>query len=162
VVRGIRRTIGTAKTPRTPATNDRLLAMVAPQGRTRAALRDRALLLLGFAGAFRRSELSALDVNDVAETVEGLRITICRGKTDQEGAGATVAIVRGTIACPVEALKAWLGTASITEGAIFRRVNKSDKVLPDRLTAQSVALIVKGSCQAYRFRSEAVRRAFTA
>jgi site-specific recombinase XerD len=143
VVRGIRRTIGTAKAPRTPATNDRLLAMVAPHTSTSAALRDRALLLLGFAGAFRRSELVALDVNDVEETAEGVRVTIRHSKTDQEGAGATVAIVRGSVACPVEALKAWLGAAGITEGAIFRRVNKADKVLPERLTAQSVALIVK-------------------
>jgi integrase len=71
------------------------------------------------------------------------RVTIRRSKTDQEGAGATVAIVRGSVACPVEALKVWLGGAGITEGAIFRRVNKGGKVLPERLTAQSVALIVK-------------------
>jgi site-specific recombinase XerD len=143
VVRGIRRALGTGKAPRTPATNDRLLAMVAPHCRTPSALRNRALLLLGFAGAFRRSELVALDVNDVEETTEGVRVTIRRSKTDQEGAGATVAIVRGSVACPVEALKAWLGGAGITEGAIFRRVNKGGKVLPERLTAQSVALIVK-------------------
>jgi site-specific recombinase XerD len=143
VVRGIRRTIGTAKAPKTPATNDRLLAMVAPRGDAMAALRDRALLLLGFAGAFRRSELVALAVADVEETPEGLRITIRHGKTDQEGAGATIAIVRGTVACPVEALKAWLAAADIVEGPIFRQVNKGDKVLPHRLTAQSVALIIK-------------------
>jgi site-specific recombinase XerD len=100
VVRGIRRTIGTARALRAPATSDRLLAMVASHSRTRAALRDRALLLLGFAGAFRRSELVALDLNDVEETAEGLRIMIRRSKTDQEGAGATVAIVRGAVACP--------------------------------------------------------------
>jgi hypothetical protein len=82
-------------------------------------------------------------VNDIEETAEGVKITIRRGKTDQEGAGATVAIVRGAVACPVEALKAWLDEAGINEGAIFRRVNKGGKVLPDRLTAQSVALIVK-------------------
>ena len=135
VVRGIRRTFGIAKRPKTPATNDRLLAI----GNTPAALRDRALLLLGFAGAFRRSELVALDLADIEETVEGLRVTIRRGKTDQEGAGATVAIVRGSVACPAEALKAWLGAAGITQGPIFRPVNKAGKVLPDRLTAQSVA-----------------------
>jgi hypothetical protein len=62
-------------------------------------------------------------------------VTIRRSKTDQESVGATVAIVRGSVACPVKALKAWLGAAGITEGPIFRRVNRSDKVLPDRLTA---------------------------
>jgi integrase len=101
------------------------------------------LLLFGFAGAFRRSELVALDVSDIEEMAEGLRVTIRRGKTDQDGAGATVAIVRGTVACPVEALKAWVTAAGIAEGAIFRRVKKGDKVLPDRLTSQSVALVVK-------------------
>src|SRR5262249_51839918 len=122
VMRGIRRTIGTAKTPKAPATNDRLIAMVASQKmesrRTKwvvesqardganvasvAVLRDKALLLLGFAGAFRRSELVALDVADMEETVEGLRVTIRGGKTDQERTGATVAVVRGSVACPVE------------------------------------------------------------
>jgi integrase len=141
--RGIRRTIGTAPTKKAPATNDRLLAMVAIQDSTRASLRDRALLLLGFAGAFRRSELVALDVADIVETTEGLRVTIRHSKTDQEGSGATIAIVRGSVACPVAALKEWLAAAAITEGPLFRRVNKGDRVLPDRLTAQSVALIVK-------------------
>lgn len=138
VVRGIRRTIGTAKAPRTPATNDRLLAMVAPHARTPAALRDRA-----FCRCVPALGAGRLDVNDVEETAEGVRVTIRHSKTDQEGAGATVAIVRGSVACPVEALKAWLGPAGITEGAIFRRVNKAGKVLRERLTAQSVALIVK-------------------
>jgi integrase len=141
--RGIRRTIGTATTKKAPATNDKLLAMVAIQDRTMANLRDRALLLLGFSGAFRRSELVALDVADIVEAAEGLRVTIRHSKTDQEGFGATIAIVRGSVACPVAALKAWLTAAHITGGPLFRRVNKGDRVLPDRLTPQSVTLIVK-------------------
>jgi site-specific recombinase XerD len=167
VIRGIRRTIGTAKTPKAPATNDLLLAMVASQkmesrrtkwvvesqardganGVSVAVLRDKALLLLGFAGAFRRSELVALDVADIEETAEGIRVTIRGGKTDQERAGATVAVMRGSVACPVEALKAWLDAAGITEGAIFRRVNKGGRVLADRLSPQSVALIVKAHAE---------------
>jgi site-specific recombinase XerD len=143
IVRGIRRAIGTATAPKAPATNDRLLAMVAARRDSLAACRDRALLLLGFAGAFRRSELVALDCEDIEETGEGLKINIRRSKSDQEAAGATVAIVRGSVACPVEALRAWLSEADISTGAIFRRVNKADKVLPHRLTAQTVALIVK-------------------
>jgi site-specific recombinase XerD len=82
-------------------------------------------------------------VADIEETTEGFRVAIRGGKTDQERAGATVAVLRGSICCPVEALKAWLRAAAITEGAIFRRVNKGGKVLPHRLTAQSVALVVK-------------------
>jgi site-specific recombinase XerD len=147
VIRGIRRTIGIAKEPKAPATNDRLLAMLAARNlesrRALGELRDKALLLLGFAGAFRRSELVALDVADVEESTEGLRAAIRVGKTDQERAGATIAIARGSVACPVAAVKDWLAAAGITEGAIFRRVNKGGKIMPDRLTAQSVALIVK-------------------
>jgi integrase len=75
-------------------------------------MRDRALLLLGFAGAFRRSELVALKCEDLEESETGFKIIIRRSKTDQEGEGATIAVVRGSVACPVEALKAWLVAAS--------------------------------------------------
>jgi integrase len=66
-----------------------------------------------------------------------------RPKTDQEGAGAVAAVCRGSIACPVAAVKNWLSAAGIIEGPLFRRVRKGDWVLPDRLRAQSVAFIVK-------------------
>jgi integrase len=143
--RGIRRTIGTASTKKRPATHEKLLAMVATNDRSLASLRDRALLLIGFAGALRRSELVALDVADVAVTRQGLRVVIRRSKTD--GAPATIAIALGRRACPVKALKAWLAAAAISEGALFRRVNKAGRVLPHRLSAQSVALIVKARAQ---------------
>jgi integrase len=106
------------------------------------ALRDRALLLLGFAGAFRRSELVALGSDDIEETEDGLKITIRRGKTDQEGSGTTIAILRGTVACPVAGLRAWLDAAGITTGPVFRSIRKGGKV-GDRLTDRSVAKIVK-------------------
>ena len=116
VVRGIRRTHGTAPRRMTPATADCVIAMAPRPDGSLTTLRDRALLLLGFAGAFRRSELVALDVADVEQVPEGLRITIRRAKTDQEGRGAVIAIVPGEIACPVIALRAWLEAADITEG----------------------------------------------
>jgi site-specific recombinase XerD len=72
-VRGIRRTLGTAKTKKAPATAERLLAMTANTGAGLKGLRDRALLLLGFAGAFRRSELVALDVSDIQEAPDGMK-----------------------------------------------------------------------------------------
>jgi integrase len=100
-------------------------------------LRDRALLLLGFGGAFRRSELVALDVED------GLRVTICRSKTDQEGQGVTIAIIRGGACCPAKAVRAWLDAAGISEGPIFRPVRKGGKVRDQRLTAKSVCDLVK-------------------
>ena len=86
-VRGIRRTLGTAKTKKAPATAERLLAMAANTGLGLKGLRDRALLLLGFAGAFRRSELVALNLEDIEEMPDGMKITIRHSKTDQEGAG---------------------------------------------------------------------------
>jgi integrase len=102
--------------------------MMAPAAGTRLAdRRDRALLLLGFAGALRRSELVALDINDIEETKEGLRVTIRRGKTDQEGKGATVAIVRGAVSCPVAAYKAWIKAANITAGPVFRPIAKGER-----------------------------------
>jgi integrase len=108
-------------------------------------LRDCALLLLGFAGAFRRSELVALNVEDLEETPEGLLVIIRRGKTDQEGLGRKVAIPRGEIACPIAALKAWLDAAGIVEGALFRPVwnRRAQRVGAQRLTARIVADIVK-------------------
>ena len=105
-MRGIRRTIGAASTKKSPATGDLLLAMASTTGESLKGQRDRALLLLGF-GAFRRSELVALDVADLQETEGGYRITIRHSKTDQEGHGATIAIIRGARACPVKAVKAW-------------------------------------------------------
>ena len=94
-VRGIRRTLGTAARKKAPATAERVIAMALGTGAGLKGLRDRALLLLGFAGAFRRSEIVALDCEDIEECETGLRITIRRGKTDQEGQGATIGIVRG-------------------------------------------------------------------
>jgi site-specific recombinase XerD len=105
-------------------------------------LRDRALLLIGFAGAFRRTELVALNVEDLEESELGFKVTIRHSKTDQEGAGQTIAIVRGSVACPVAALNAWLAAAGINTGPIFRSVRKGG-VVGGRLPAQSVAEIVK-------------------
>jgi integrase len=87
-VRGIRRSLGTAPNRKAPATADKIVAMAPVASGRLSEIRDRALLLIGFAGAFRRSELVALDVEDVEEVPEGLRVTIRRSKTDQEGQGA--------------------------------------------------------------------------
>jgi hypothetical protein len=75
-------------------------------GRRYEGPRDRAILLLGFAGAFRRSELVALDVTDLEFCEGGMRVHIGRSKTDREGAGDTIAIARGSVACPVKAVRA--------------------------------------------------------
>jgi len=118
-------------------------SMVAMAPDRLSGLRDRALLLMGFAGAFRRSELVAPNVSDIAEAKTGLLVTIRRSKTDQERQGVTIAIARGDIACPVKALREWLDAAGIKAGPIFRPIDRHGNLLPSRLTAQSVANIVK-------------------
>ena len=142
-LRGIRRTFGGAKVRKAPAVAAKIHSMVAmaPEGLT--GLRDRALLLLGFAGAFRRSELVALDLADIEETETGLLVRVRRSKTDQEGEGVTIAIARGDVACPAKALREWLDAAGIVTGPLFRAINKAGTVAAERLTDRSVANIVK-------------------
>jgi site-specific recombinase XerD len=141
-MRGIRRSIGTAPRKKSPATAERVIAMTFAAGSDLKGLRDRALLLFGFAGAFRRSEIVALDCEDLEETDLGFKVTIRHSKTDQEGLGQTIAIVRGSVACPVSALSAWLDAAGITTGPVFRSIRKGSHV-GKRLAAQSVAEMVK-------------------
>src|SRR5215207_3606198 len=146
-VRGIRRTIGTAPARKSPLTAERARAMSAGMPERLIGLRDRALVLLGFAGAFRRSELVALNVCDLEESDDGLRVRITRSKTDQEGQGVTIGIVSGSVACPVRALKAWLAAADIIEGPVFRPVAKGGKVSTARLGSRAVANVVKRHVQ---------------
>jgi site-specific recombinase XerD len=143
VVRGTRRTLGSAPRKLAAATSERTIGMSTVARTDIAGKRDRAILLLGFALAARRSELVALDVEDIQECIEGLRVTIRKSKTDQEGVGATIAVCRGSIACPVAAVKEWLSAAGITEGALFRPIRKGGHVTDKRLSAQSVNAIVK-------------------
>jgi integrase len=113
-------------------------------GASVAASADETVLSLTTnAGAFRRSELVALDVADITEAKTGLLVTIRRSKTDQEGEGVTIAIARGDIACPAQALREWLDAAGIETGPIFRPINKGGTVAQERLTDRSVANIVK-------------------
>src|SRR5262249_43370439 len=94
-VRGIRRALGTAARKKAPATAERVISMALGAGNDLKGLRDRALLLLGFAGAFRRSELVALNCEDLEESETGIRVIIRRGKTDQDAQGAIIGVVRG-------------------------------------------------------------------
>lgn len=147
VLRGIRRTHGAAVDRKRPATADALKAMLRKLPRSLIGTRDRALLLIGFAAALRRSELVALDVEDLELHDEGIVVRIRRSKTDQEGRGHAVAVPRGSRLRPCEALQDWLAAAGIAEGAVFRRVGKGGRI-GGRLTDQSVALIVKGRARA--------------
>jgi site-specific recombinase XerD len=143
VVRGARRTLGVAPRKLAAAMAEKTIGMSTLTRRGVIGKRDKAILLLGFAMAARRSELVALDVADIEECPEGLRIRIKKSKTDQEGAGATVAVCRGEIACPVAAVKEWLAAANITEGPIFLQVRKGGHVTDRRLSGEAVRRIVK-------------------
>lgn len=119
VLKGIRRQLGTQQTRKAPLLVADLRAVCESLPSTLTGARDRAVLTLGFAGAFRRSELVALDVQDLAFDRNGLRVTLRRSKTDQEGQGAVTAIPYGSnpATCPVRAAMAWLEASGIREGA---------------------------------------------
>lgn len=144
VIQGIRRTHGIAPRKANPLGTSALRALLATCGTTSLIdRRDRALLLLGLASALRRSELAALTVADLAFVAEGVKLAIGHSKTDQEAAGQTVGVVAtSSETCPVEALRTWLEAASITEGAVFRAVNRHGRIAA-RLSDRAIALIVK-------------------
>ena len=145
VMAGIRRTKGTAQSAKTPVLVDDLKRMVSELPGGLIGIRDRALLLIGFCGAFRRSELVALDVADVAFTREGLVLTIRRSKTDQEGEGRKIGIPYASHVetCPIRSLQDWLEKSGITEGPIFRPINRHGKMASIRLSPAAVGDVVK-------------------
>jgi site-specific recombinase XerD len=145
VRRGVRRTLGTSQRQVRPVTVPELRTMLEGLGTDSGGCRDRALLLLGFAGALRRSELVGLDVDNVCEGADGLTVRLRRSKTDQEGAGRTVGIPYGSnlATCPVRAWRAWLELSSITEGAAFRPVDRHGHIGATGLSCQAVALVLK-------------------
>src|SRR5579884_227493 len=142
---GLRRETGTPPNRKRPVLIEDLKQIVAGIPDTLLGKRDRALLLLGFAGALRRSELVALDVEDLEPVREGLIVWIRRCKTGREGQGRAVGIPRGADArtCPVQALDTWCSAARIESGTIFRRVNRHGHVLPERLSGEGVSIVVK-------------------
>jgi len=142
-MRGIRREHGAAPARKTAATSEVVLAMLEHVGDDLKGLRDRSILTFGFATACRRSELAALTVDHVAEVDEGLIVTIERSKTDQEGQGQEVAVPRGSRACPVAALRAWLSAAGIEDGPLFRRLCRGGHVTEDPISPRTIATVVK-------------------
>jgi site-specific recombinase XerD len=147
---GIRRTIGTAQQGKAPALSSDLKRMLSKLPSTRVGMRDRALLLLGFAGGFRRSELVALNLEDMEFSSAGLAVTLRRAKNDQEGEGRRIGIPYGSSekTCPVRSLQAWLEAAHIKEGPVFRPLDKFQRVQPRRLSDKAVARIVKRRAKA--------------
>jgi integrase len=144
-LKGIRRTIGITREKKSPVRVCHLIHLSDVLPKNLQGIRDKAMFLVGYAGAFRRSELVGLNLEDVRLVPEGVRITVRKSKTDQESAGHTKDINYAGYApnCPVKALKLWVEKANIESGPLFRPINRHDQVLAHRLASQSVAFIVK-------------------
>lgn len=143
---GIRRTYGKAQAKRDPLTTTQLGAMVAALDLdTLAGKRDRAVLLVGYTGAFRRAELAGLTLSQLARRGDGYVISLGRTKTDQEAKGRIVGIpaFAASPLCPVAAIDAWLSAARIHSGPVFRKVTRYGTIATTALSPASVALIVK-------------------
>lgn len=154
---GIRRTRGRPPRKKRGLGVADLEAVVAALPATLTGGRDRAVLLVGFASALRRSELAAMSLAGpgsagrqvvVEILAEGLLIEVRRAKGDQEGRGAPVAVPFGRRICPVAALRAWLDAAQIREGPVFRPVDRHGRVGCEALSDRSIAEIVKRACHA--------------
>ena len=144
VLKGIRRTMGTAAVQKAAALTDDIRAMVSVTDAGLIGVRDRALILLGFAGAFRRSELVGLDVGDCEFGKDGLTITLRRSKTDQDGVGRKIGIPYGSNpeTCPVRTVQGWMDESGITTGPLFRSITRHGKLRPGRLAGIDVARVV--------------------
>ena len=148
-MRRLRRELGRPAKGKDPILVKDLREMVAKCPPTLAGLRDRAVLLIGFAGAFRRSELVAVNVDDITASDEGIVILIRSGKTDQKREGRKVAIPVGKdpLTCPVRALAEWLDGARISTGPVFRGMTKFGRARTTRMSDRVVAELVKTYCR---------------
>jgi site-specific recombinase XerD len=108
-------------------------------------IRDRSIILIGFSGGFRRNEIVSLDLEDLDFVPEGIKITIKKSKTDQFGEGSLKGLpyFDNSQYCPVLSLKKWIETSNINSGPLFRRFSKGSKLTNNRLTDQTVALLIK-------------------
>ena len=108
-------------------------------------LRDRSIILIGFSGGFRRNEIVSLDIDDLDFVSEGLKINLKRSKTDQFGEGSVKGLpyFDNLKYCPVLSLKKWIEISKIDSGPLFRRFSKGSKLTDNRLTDQTIALLIK-------------------
>ncbi len=151
---GIRRSVGVAQRQATPAMTPEIRRMVRALPDSLHGRRDRLVILLGFAAALRRSELAALDVEDVRWVPEGMEVTIRRSKTDQEAEGVVVAVPYGSHreTCPVRACGDWLDATGLVEGPLIRGIAR-DRFLPiehrlmRRLSPEGINRIVTKSAR---------------
>jgi integrase len=149
VMSGIARTRAAVPTQKRPILTKDVRTIIRHLPDTRAGRRDRAILLIGLAGGFRRSEIVALNVEDLEFTEDGLVIALRRSKVDQEGRGVLVGVPAGSNfeTCPVRALRSWLDAAQIEAGSIFRQISRGDRVLDDRLSGGALARMIKRRCE---------------
>ena len=147
ILKGILRSKGESQKHASPTLLKHISRMIEVMPEGSKGTRDKALILLGFAGGFRRSELIGLNIQDLSIGDEGLIIRITRSKTDQTGRGRTIGIPFGqnSDTCPVLALEWWLTTSRITEGPLFRPINQWGHIAETRLTDQSVRYILRES-----------------
>lgn len=145
--KGIRRELGTATQPKMALLLDDIRSMSRALPDDTKGMRDRALILVGWVGALRRSEIAALDVGDVAFENSYAVLHLGRSKTDQEGAGAYVKLTAGVeaLTCPVRSLKTWLDEADIDGGPLFRGVDRWGNVLDGRISESTIARAIKSS-----------------
>lgn len=147
ILTGIRNTLGRRPEKKQALTADLLAKVIKKiRGDDLASVRDRALILVCFGAALRRSELVALDVSDLERHRRGLLVRIGRSKTDQQGVGRSVAILDGKLKIPA-AVAAWLDASGITDGPVFRGADRG-RLSTDRLTAGQFARILKSRCAA--------------
>jgi integrase len=153
VMKGIRRKHHSAQRRVAPLVIEVLRQTVLALPETLQGQRDRALLLLGFAGALRRSELVALLVADLRFVPQGVILTLRQSKTDQDGAGLLKGIPFGQHAqtCPVRAVQNWLKAAKLADGPLFRPIDRHGNLRPKRLNGSDVAVIIKRSVAAAGF-----------
>src|SRR5215469_5164866 len=142
---GIKRTYGAAQRQVRPVMTQDLQQLVATVGDDLVGVRDKALLLVGWAGALRRSELVAIQVEDLEFAAGGVVVMIRKSKTDQEAKGEEIGIPYGSTpdTCPVTALQAWLDASGISSGAIFRRIDQWGNLGVNALHPGTVAEVVK-------------------
>lgn len=153
---GIRRTNGRPPVQKRAIVTDDLKRIMRKAPLTAAAVRDKALLLLGFAAALRRSELVAVDLDAGAGICgpirlrfvpEGAEISIDRSKADQEGGGAVLGVPHGkTALCPVAALRAWLDLAKIRRGPVFVTIDRHGRISDRRMSGAAAAAAIKRAC----------------
>ena len=155
-LQGIRRTLGTAQPGKTALLTADLVQVLAHLPPGLAGVRDRALLLLGYTGALRRSELAASTIEDLVWVAEGAVLNLPWSKTDQEGQGRKVAIPRGAhrATCPVTALKDWIEAAGIEEGPVFREVDRHGRVGTVAIHRDTVGAIIKRAVKRAGFQEE--------